>query len=381
MPLVSVIIPTYNYGQVLPRAVASARAQRQPGLDVEVIVVDDGSTDGTPRVMQGLGPDVCGIRQANAGVSAARNRGLREASGEYLCFLDADDQLTAGVLACQAAYLRAHPDVDISVCQSLQAPDDRPQCYLWQLQGAHLDTQALRRSVAPIHACLLRAAVARDTGGFDTGLRACEDPEFWLRCAAMGKRFGVNAEGLVIYRLHAGSSISRTLRQLRHAALLRERVDRWLNAAPGFPLAGRRAGWLAHAAGTMETALPLHRHDPAQSLRLLQMAARAVLRAEAHASEPAPDAHAALLRRCLAGRFLLLARNVAGAFPDMEAAVLALARRHADLAALDSPALGEGLRRLERGLTCDFAPMLARLARHPDTRAWLDDPAHAAPAV
>src|SRR5262245_39908172 len=89
MPNVSVVIPSYNSAAYLPAAIDSVLAQT--ARDLEVIVVDDGSTDDTPDVVARYGPPVRGIRQANAGVAAARNRGIAEARGRYIAFLDADD--------------------------------------------------------------------------------------------------------------------------------------------------------------------------------------------------------------------------------------------------------------------------------------------------
>ena len=94
--LISVIIPCYNYGRFLPDAVNSVLGQKKDGLAVEIIVVDDGSTDDTAAVAQRLGSSIQYIYQENQGPSAARNSGIRIARGDYLVFLDADDLLTAG---------------------------------------------------------------------------------------------------------------------------------------------------------------------------------------------------------------------------------------------------------------------------------------------
>lgn len=96
-PEFSVVIPAYNYGRYLVRAVESVEAQRGPSY--EIIVVDDGSTDETPEVAAGLGTRIEYIRQANAGVAAARNAGLEQARGRYVIFLDADDRMAEGALA------------------------------------------------------------------------------------------------------------------------------------------------------------------------------------------------------------------------------------------------------------------------------------------
>jgi glycosyltransferase involved in cell wall biosynthesis len=120
-PLVSVIIPTYNCGRYITEAVESALAQRD--VTVEVIVVDDGSTDDTAARLAPYRGRVQHFIQDNAGPGAARAVGQRAGRGEYLAFLDADDRWRPDKLALQVAYLRAHPDVGL-VCSDFGAFTD-----------------------------------------------------------------------------------------------------------------------------------------------------------------------------------------------------------------------------------------------------------------
>jgi glycosyltransferase involved in cell wall biosynthesis len=112
-PLLSVVIPTYNYAGVLPRAVESVLVQATP--EVELWVVDDGSSDDTPAVFAALsqryGDAFQGVRQSNAGPSAARNNGVQLAQGRYVLLLDADDELASGVLPALCERLRQQPEV------------------------------------------------------------------------------------------------------------------------------------------------------------------------------------------------------------------------------------------------------------------------------
>ncbi|NWL80739.1 glycosyltransferase family 2 protein [Pseudomonas taiwanensis] len=127
-PLLSVVIPTYNYAGVLPRAVESVLAQATP--EVELWVVDDGSTDDTPAVFTALsqryGAAFQGVRQANAGPSTARNNGVQLAQGRYVLLLDADDELAAGVLPGLCERLRRQPDVGLWLAGHIAVqPDGR----------------------------------------------------------------------------------------------------------------------------------------------------------------------------------------------------------------------------------------------------------------
>src|SRR5262245_1076820 len=130
MSRVSIVIPAYNQAAYLGEAIGSALAQTHQ--DVEVIVVDDGSTDATPEVCARFASDarVRTIRTANGGVAAARNRGITAASGAYLCFLDADDRYHPTKVATQAAMLDAERGIAFVYCDIVEideggAPVDR----------------------------------------------------------------------------------------------------------------------------------------------------------------------------------------------------------------------------------------------------------------
>ena len=111
---VSVVIPVYNRASLVRRAVDSVLQQDTPAA--EVIVVDDGSTDGTAPVLASYGGAIRVLRQENQGVSAARNHGVAASGGALIAFLDSDDRWLPGKLSCQAAYMIAHPEVQI--CQT-----------------------------------------------------------------------------------------------------------------------------------------------------------------------------------------------------------------------------------------------------------------------
>ncbi|EXI71583.1 MAG TPA: glycosyltransferase family A protein [Candidatus Accumulibacter phosphatis] len=110
-PLISVIVPAYNYAHLLPRALESVLAQRAPWM--ELIVVDDGSTDETARLLADYATrhrELLAISQANAGAAAARNRGVRLARGRYALLLDADDELLPDALQSLRATVARHPE-------------------------------------------------------------------------------------------------------------------------------------------------------------------------------------------------------------------------------------------------------------------------------
>ena len=110
-PLVSVIIPVHNGAQYLPEAIESVLAQTYP--DLEIMVMDDGSTDRSAEIARSYQPRVCVLTQEHAGAAAARNRAIRIASGNYLAFLDADDIWQPDKLMRQMTAFACHPDVEM----------------------------------------------------------------------------------------------------------------------------------------------------------------------------------------------------------------------------------------------------------------------------
>lgn len=142
---ISAIIPAYNAAAYVGEAIRSVRAQ-VPARAVEIVVIDDGSTDGTAEALAGeAGPDLIFRRQANAGSAAARNAGVALASGDWLAFLDADDLWTADRLALQVAALDAEPGLEAvwgRVAEFRDAPDPAAQGAAAEHPGAVLISRA-----------------------------------------------------------------------------------------------------------------------------------------------------------------------------------------------------------------------------------------------
>jgi glycosyltransferase involved in cell wall biosynthesis len=138
-PLVSIIIPVYNSKMYLQQAIESAVGQTWP--DTEIIIVDDGSTDGSLAIAQTYQNDNIKVfTQPNRGASAARNKGIKEAKGQYIQFLDADDGLSANKIEAQVNVLRGKPD-HLALCASVpffddNKPDNSDITHEWFAQGS-----------------------------------------------------------------------------------------------------------------------------------------------------------------------------------------------------------------------------------------------------
>jgi glycosyltransferase involved in cell wall biosynthesis len=179
---VSAVIPTFNRRREVAAAIASAQAQTRPLH--EIIVVDDGSTDGTWEALQALAsaaaaPRIVLHRQANAGPSAARNAGVRLAEGEFIAFLDSDDAWHAEKTARQLALFDESPSLALVGCPIQAAGVFRGR----RLVDIGIE-RLLFRNYFPTPGVMVRREVLVALGGFSEDMRLCEDYELWLRVAA-----------------------------------------------------------------------------------------------------------------------------------------------------------------------------------------------------
>lgn len=204
---ISVIIPAFNYARYLRDAIDSVLAQTYPAL--EVIVVDDGSTDDTPAVLAAYGDRIRVIRQQNQGVSAARNSGIAAARGEYVAFLDADDLWQPAKLEAQMARFDADPSLGLVHCGAESFDGKGQTIHFWRegKQGrVAIDILRLEPVIAaPGSNIAVPKRVAEEIGGFDTRMTGSEDWDFYYRVAER-YAIGFTPEALVRYRIHANGA-------------------------------------------------------------------------------------------------------------------------------------------------------------------------------
>jgi glycosyltransferase involved in cell wall biosynthesis len=199
---VSVVIPTYNRRDVIVTAIGSALAQDVPGI--EVLVVDDGSTDGTAAELSrehAAEPRVRVIRRPNGGPPAARNTGIDHARGEYLALLDSDDVWLPGYLASQLELLSAS-GADLVIANGAMQDQDGAWVHLFEHPLFVLpdSTAAMCKGTWMLPSCtVMRLEVAR-TLRFDEAFRMCDDTEFMFRFNEAGYRCVGNPQMLARYR-------------------------------------------------------------------------------------------------------------------------------------------------------------------------------------
>ena len=212
LPLISVIMPCFNAEQHIATSIASALGQTYK--NIELIVVNDGSTDNSLRIIEAIeDPRLIIINQANGGVCRARNHGLKVAQGEYIAFLDADDTWAPQCLEKLLAALAAQPDAVLAYCgwQNVGQPGPQGQPFIPPDYETRDKIKTLFAGCRwPIHATLSRRTALLKTDGFDVRLKNAEDYALWLEVAEHGSIIRV-PEVLAFYHFHDGPQASSNL--------------------------------------------------------------------------------------------------------------------------------------------------------------------------
>jgi glycosyltransferase involved in cell wall biosynthesis len=218
-PLISVIMPVYNAEKYIAEAIGSIR--RQGYAPLEILAINDGSTDDSVPIIEGLGADIVVINQANAGPGPARNRGLAQAQGEFITFLDADDLWPEHKLARQMAYLQAHPEIemvwgrihyfgDFSERDKKIPLDENQTAVSYQLGSG-----------------LFRRSAFDRVGLFDEAFHYSEDYDWLLRAREMGMPSFVLDDITLLYRIHQESvTHAQNYMKFQFPLLLKKSLDR-----------------------------------------------------------------------------------------------------------------------------------------------------------
>jgi len=242
-PLVSVIIPAYNASLYISEAIQSVLEQDYK--NIEIIVINDGSTDDTSSILEEFNNNIIIINQENSGAAVARNKGLRAARGEYIAFLDADDVWLPGKLYTQVKYLEDHPDVGMVYCSwSEWYPDDNgkyslPDNSLYQNLDSGVDkehsgwlyTKLLREPILNTDAVMIRTSIVKEVGFFDETLLRGQDYDYWLRLSRLTQIHKLKAI-LCLYRIHSKSISNKPHPHNYGYYVLKQNLDRWGNIGP-----------------------------------------------------------------------------------------------------------------------------------------------------
>lgn len=202
---ISVVIPCYQQGRFLKSCIESLQSQTYKNW--EAIIVNDGSTDFTESIaieISAREPRVRYLLKSNGGLSSARNAGLQHSRGEYVQFLDADDQLENRKFELQVAELEQHPNIDLVYGNAMYFEDGNPSALRRRMKFNEIEVdwiskgwidsrpmlnKILERNIFPVCAPLVRSEILHRIGLFNESLRALEDWEYWLRLALQEGKF------------------------------------------------------------------------------------------------------------------------------------------------------------------------------------------------
>lgn len=216
LPLVSVIVPAYNCERFLARAITSVLSQNYPKL--ECIVIDDGSTDGTPNIINSFGDQIRSIKQPNQGAAAARNTGIAAAQGRYIAFLDADDYWLETKTINQIRALLQFPEV-VLICSSFEWKSSEEAYDSPKFDGPTYDPgrltvyrdleRLLQDPYLGTPSVIVKSDALRDIGGFDASLPIAEDVDMYFRICR-GRSYAKLDQNLACFQ-HRFESLTKQL--------------------------------------------------------------------------------------------------------------------------------------------------------------------------
>jgi len=242
-PSVSVVMPTYNCEDFVKEAIDSVLAQDLE--DVELIVIDDGSTDSTRSIIESFGTSVRAVSQKNAGAAAARNHGIRLARGKYISFLDADDLWHPQKLSSQFAYLERHVDVGLVFSDWMEwmpatpgewtVPEEFLAPYAESIVDESLSgwlyADLLMDCVLHTITVLVRKSVVDEIGAMREDLVTGEDYDYWLR---VSRSYEIHKlmDVVALYRIRPGSLVRQVHERNYEFDVVNNAVQTWGTVSP-----------------------------------------------------------------------------------------------------------------------------------------------------
>ncbi|MFB2938274.1 glycosyltransferase family 2 protein [Aerosakkonemataceae cyanobacterium BLCC-F154] len=225
MSVISVIIPAYNAEKTILETIQSL--QKQTFSDFEIIVINDGSIDGTLELLHSINePRLKVFSYPNGGLPVARNRGINHATGEYITFIDADDLWTPDKLADQLAALQEHPEAGVAYSWTAFIDENSEFLYAWEpiyYQGDVYPTLLLRNFISSGSNILVRREFIDAAGRFDPELKSAEDWDYYIRLAARCQ-FVLVPKYQILYRRSSGSMTSKVDVMERYIVAVTERA-------------------------------------------------------------------------------------------------------------------------------------------------------------
>lgn len=190
-PVVSVITPTFNRAAFLPQAIESVLGQTF--ADLELLIIDDGSTDNTRQLVEGYAQDkrIRYFYQENQGQSIARNRGLQEARGEFVCFLDSDNAWMPDKLEKSVSVMQGQKAIDVLYGDFIEIDEQGVELGANKMKrhSGRITPELLKDNFVSMNTTMTRRACFEDMGGFDTNDRLAEDYGLWLRLSTRYRFF------------------------------------------------------------------------------------------------------------------------------------------------------------------------------------------------